>query len=52
MTKLSIVFPVYNVEKYVRFCLESIFQQGLDVADFKIIIVNDGTHIRNVQQNN
>ena len=42
MIKLSIVFPVYNVEKYVRASLESIFRQGLNEADFEIIIVNDG----------
>ena len=43
MTKLSIIFPVHNVEKYVRSSLESIFQQGLDEADFEINIVNDGS---------
>ena len=49
MIKLSIVFPVYNVEKYVRSSLESIFQQGLDEADFEIIIVNDGTQDRSME---
>lgn len=43
MTKLSIIVPVYNVEKYIRPCIESIFNQGLDDADFEVIIVNDGT---------
>lgn len=43
MTKLSIIFPVYNVEKYIRSSLESIFNQGLDDADFEVIIVNDGS---------
>ena len=43
MTNLSIIFPVYNVEKYVRSSLESIFRQGLDETDFEVIIVNDGT---------
>lgn len=43
MLQLSIVVPVYNVEKYIRPCMESIFKQGLDDADFEIIIVNDGT---------
>ena len=43
MTKLSIIVPVYNVERYIRPCVESIFRQGLDDADFEIIIVNDGT---------
>lgn len=41
--KLSIIVPVYNVEKYIRPCIESIFKQGLDDSDFEVIIVNDGT---------
>ena len=40
---LSIIVPVYNVEKYVRSCIESIFKQGLDEDRFEVIIVNDGT---------
>ena len=43
MTKLSIIVPVYNVEKYIRPCIESIFRQGIDDNDFEVIIVNDGT---------
>ena len=39
---LSIIVPVYNVEKYVRPCLESILRQGLDEQRYEIIIVNDG----------
>ena len=46
MTKLSIIVPVYNVEKYIRVCVESIFNQGLDDTDFEVIIVNDGTPYR------
>ena len=41
--QLSIIVPVYNVEKYVRPCMESIFRQGLDEDCFEVIIVNDGT---------
>lgn len=41
--KLSIIAPVYNVEKYIRPCVESIFRQGLDDSDFELILVNDGT---------
>lgn len=41
--KLSIIVPVYNVEKYIRSCFDSIFKQGLDDVDFEVIIVNDGT---------
>ena len=40
---LSIIVPVYKVEEYIRPCIESIFKQGLDDADFEVIIVNDGT---------
>lgn len=40
---LSIIVPVYNVEKYVRPCLESIFKQQIDESRFEVIIVNDGS---------
>lgn len=40
MFKLSIIVPVYNVEKYLRQCLDSILQQSMQ--DFEIIIVDDG----------
>ena len=43
MMDLSIIVPVYNVEKYVRTCIESIYRQGLDEKKFELIIVNDGT---------
>lgn len=42
-TKLSIIVPVYNVERYIRTCIESIFNQGLDENEFEVIIVNDGS---------
>lgn len=40
---LSIIIPVYNVEKYVRKCLESIYNQNFPHDEVEIIIVNDGT---------
>ena len=46
---LSIVVPVYNVEKYVRTCIESIFKQGLDEKCFEVIIVNDGSTDRSME---
>ncbi len=39
--KVSIVVPVYNVERYVGECLESILNQSLQ--DLEIIVVNDGS---------
>lgn len=41
MTKLSIIVPVYNVEKYLPKCLESLIKQTL--KDIEIICVNDGS---------
>lgn len=41
--ELSIIIPVYNVEKYIRRCLDSIFNQDLPPENFEVIIVNDGT---------
>ncbi len=41
MKKLSVVVPVYNVEKYIDKCLNSLVNQGID--DYEIIVINDGT---------
>ena len=49
MIDLSIIVPVYNVEEYVRPCLESIFKQGLDDSRFEVIIVNDGSTDRSME---
>lgn len=39
--KVSVIIPVYNVEKYIRECLDSIVGQTL--KDIEIICVNDGS---------
>ena len=41
--KLSIIIPVFNVEKYIGACLESIYRQGLREVDFEVIVVDDGS---------
>lgn len=38
---ISIILPVYNVEKYVGTCIKSILSQKFN--DFELIIVNDGS---------
>ncbi len=40
---LSIIIPVYNVERYIDRCLASCLQQDLLVSEYEIIVVNDGT---------
>ena len=47
MPKLSIIIPVYNVEKYLPKCLESILGQSF--KDFEIICVNDGSTDNSLQ---
>lgn len=47
--KLSIIVPVYNVEKYIRACFESIFKQGLDDADYELIVIDDGSTDRSME---
>ena len=41
MKKVSVIVPVYNVEKYLGRCLETLINQTL--KDIEIIIVNDGS---------
>lgn len=49
--KLSIVLPVYGVEKYIRQCVLSIIEQdGGLFKDIELIIVNDGTKDRSIEQ--
>ena len=39
--RISVIVPVYNVEKYLRQCLDSIVGQTLD--DIEIVVLNDGS---------
>ena len=41
MPKISIILPVYNSEKYISQCIESVLLQTL--SDFELIIIDDGS---------
>ena len=41
---ISVIVPVYNVEKYLADCVESILQQTF--RDFELILIDDGSKDR------
>lgn len=49
--KLSIVVPVYNVERFIRRCILSIINQKDELfKEIELIIVNDGTKDKSIEQ--
>jgi glycosyltransferase involved in cell wall biosynthesis len=45
--KVSIIVPVYNVEKFIKRCLNSLINQSL--KDIEIICINDGSTDKSLQ---
>lgn len=40
---LTFIIPLYNCEKYIVRCLNSIYSCGLEDSDFEVVVVNDGS---------
>ena len=38
---ISVIVPVYNADKYITQCLDSIVNQSF--LDYEIIVINDGS---------
>ena len=38
---ISVIVPMYNAEKYIEKCLESVMAQSFD--DYEVIVVDDGS---------
>jgi len=47
MAKISVIVPIYNVEKYLKECLDSIINQTFQ--DIEIILINDGSTDNSLQ---
>ncbi|MCD7969903.1 MAG: glycosyltransferase [Alistipes sp.] len=45
--EISVIIPVYNVEKYIERCIRSILDQTFQ--DFEVILVNDGSTDRSME---
>ena len=43
MTKISVIIPVYNTEKYLKRCLDSIATQ--DYKNLEILLINNNSSI-------
>ncbi len=39
--KISIIIPIYNAERYLRNCIESVLSQSF--KDFELLLINDGS---------
>ena len=40
---ISIIVPIYNVEKYLVECVNSIIKQSIGFNNIELILVNDGS---------
>ena len=41
--KLSVIIPIYNVEQYLRKCVDSVLNQDISSTEYEIVLVDDGS---------
>ena len=44
---ISIIVPVYNTEKYLQRCIDSILEQSY--IDFEVLLINDGSTDKSIE---
>lgn len=49
MLKMSVIIPVYNSEKYLPLCLDSLVRQTIDKSQLEVLLVDDGSTDRSAQ---
>lgn len=47
--KVSVIVPVYNVEEYIRPCLDSLAAQTIDHSQIEVLLINDGSTDRSLE---
>lgn len=40
---LDIIVPIYNSEKYIADCLDSLIDQGFNNAEYEVLCIDDGS---------
>ncbi len=41
--RVSVIVPIYNVEKYLSACLDSLINQTMEYSDMEILLIDDGS---------
>jgi len=41
--KFSIIIPAYNLEKHIGKCLNSLLNQNIELFEYEILVINDGS---------
>ena len=49
MYKFSIIIPNYNEEKYIKRCLDSIFNQTMNKGKYEVIVIDDGSTDKSIE---
>ena len=41
--RISVIVPIYNVEKYIENCLKSLAEQTISKDELEVLLINDGS---------